>query len=487
MLARALLVWFSFAALILGMALFTQEMPFEWEAVSWSLLFAFPLGLSVLQGALGNAERFEYPNASFIILGLWVISMASSVIVDNPEAHLTFANSDLALLIGRWLFFLWCVVFVVVRGRVQVTATRIEPQLADMLALAFPILAALGYLVLSGRFSNYSGADLGIVKVGSSGAVAISIGQSTLLSLPGLLMLIALRANQLRPRRLATFAFFLTWPVLFLAGGRSQIGYAAGGCFFVARAVGLRFRPAVSIAIIAALPLVFFFMFTYRNALRESVTPMVTVSDFVDVAVDATSNVLADEELRYSAVTSYSENTKLRLWYGPQFYAVVDEWMDGGAGFHGSFLEGMIRIFPSWLFPGKNDIADQYNIEALLVRTGRFPDIDLGPTPWMQWLFELGFLGILFGGAFYGLLARWTDARFSRTGSLYEALFWLGMVSFMGTAEHTTDSLLIGARNSGAVIVAAMALGVVLRRLLPSSMSAEAEPELALSRPATRP
>ena len=474
MLTRAILVWLTFAFMLLGVALYSQDLPFELSALGLSFLFALPLAIATLQGALGSTDRYEYPSAGFFILGLWTLAMAPSFVVDNPEAHITFTYTTQAMWTGRWLYFLWGMLFVIGGGTITHERTLVMPKLVDMVAIAIPLTAALAYLIVAGRFSNYTGATVGTLELGSASSVAYSMAQSSLLAVPALLLLIATRADTTRPRLVARLLFLLSWPLLFLSGGRSQLAYAACGCFFVARSVGLRFRPIVAAGVIACTPVLFFLIFTYRSALHESTAPTLSLGDFMQVAVTTTGEVFSQRDARETALTSFSDNTKLRLWYGTQFFTVVDEWLDNGAGFHGTFLEGIIRSLPSWLFPGKNELADEYHIEGQLLRTGRFPDMDLGPTPWMQWLFELGLVGVCFGAVIYGRWASYIDRRMSKTNSLYESYFWIGMLLSTCSPEQTTDTMLIGARNIGALLIVAYLLGVFLHKVFPSNVQRSA-------------
>jgi hypothetical protein len=168
------------------------------------------------------------------------------------------------------------------------------------------------------------------------------------------------------------------------------LAYAVALCFYAARVLGVRFRTGFDAVVLIALSLTFFLVYNYRSALHSFEDELSTVSGFTSVALDSTQMIMSERGARQDALLSFSDNIKLRMWYGPQFFAVVDEWLAHGASLRGTFLDGAIRILPSWASENKNLIADDYKLEDALVRTGRFPDIDLGPLPWLQWLYELG-------------------------------------------------------------------------------------------------
>jgi len=467
MLMRSLAVWFVSAAVMLGLAVFTQDMPVSLDALAAALLLAAPLGMSTWLGALGTAGRLEWPNGSFVVLGLWSTTMAPSFVVDNPDARFIYDYSDDALWAGRWLFFLWCFVFLLVRGRVESKRVVVEPGFLDFTATVLPSLLAVMVLVATGQFSDYNRGAAGAYEAGGLISVMLSIAQ--LMVLPPILLMVALRAPGRRVRQLATVLFVLSWALLFLSGGRRPVLYAAGTCFFVARATGLRFKPSVALLVAAVLPLFFFLMFTYRNMLSASGTATASLSEYVNVAVDSTSQVVAaNEAARAEAVSGFATNTKERFWYGPQFFAVVDLWLDEGVEFQGTFLAGIIASLPSWLFPEKNEWATPYLLEEFLASTGRLPRTDLGPSAWLQFLFELGIPGIILGAVLWGWIARQAEARTSKTRSLQEQLFWTGVLAALGASEQTADAFVVGVRHLAALLVCTLALGFVLKRLFGS-------------------
>jgi len=469
MLIRALVVWCLFAWVLLVVALYAQDLPFEGPALGWAFVFAFPAALAVAQGALGRKGVFEYPSAIFVVLTVWIGTMAPSFVVDSPEAHFVFGYSDAAVTLGRWLFFLWCTIVAVVCGRASDESIRLEPRVFDVVAVVTPVAASLGYLMVSGQFSNYQRADFAQLRPqGGALAVATAIGTNVVLAIPGFLLLVFARARSTRLKVLARACFVLTWVILFLLGGRSPMAFAACVCFFVARRVGFKFRSGIAVSVAVALPVLFFLIFTYRNVLQSSNTRTTSIFDFMSVAADATGTIVTQEDARDAAVTQFSDNAKARLWYGPQFFVTADLWMDNGPALRGTFLAGVIQALPSWLSSTKNRLAESYSLEPILVQSGRFPDMDLSATPWLQWLYEFGLLGIVVGAVLYGLLVRWIDLRVARTKSVYEALFWLGMLTLIIGPESTTDAIVPIARNIGAMIGSAYLIVGILNRLFPT-------------------
>ncbi|HTU60716.1 MAG TPA: hypothetical protein VMF89_19825, partial [Polyangiales bacterium] len=117
---------------------------------------------------------------------------------------------------------------------------------------------------------------------------------------------------------------------------------------------------------------------------------------------------------------------------------------------------------PTLLMSDKIEVANDINFEVMMIQSQRFPDIDLAPTPWMQWLYELGILGLVLGALFYAWLARMIEYRISKTGSLYEILFWMGLFTSILPPEHTTDALALNARI---MLVHVLVIGLAARGL----------------------
>ena len=84
----------------------------------------------------------------------------------------------------------------------------------------------------------------------------------------------------------------------------------------------------------------------------------------------------------------------------------------------------MIGALPTFLVPDKAERAQIYAIEFDLAATGRFPLIDLAPTPWMHAVFDYGIIGLLLFACVYGFALRWLDRAFmTRTNDLVAVVF----------------------------------------------------------------
>jgi hypothetical protein len=80
------------------------------------------------------------------------------------------------------------------------------------------------------------------------------------------------------------------------------------------------------------------------------------------------------------------------------------------------------------------------------------------------------------GSLLYARLVRLIDRRVSATRSPYELLFWAALLSQVCSPEHVTDSLIVSARNIGAIILIALAVRFALQRVLLPALKTRRRP-----------
>ena len=470
MIARSLFVWLTFGLALFAVTVFTQEAEFDPTSFSLALLFASPIFLSVQLGGLGREanDRFRYPSVSFLVLSAWVLGVAPSLIVDAPESHVWFRFTDSSIPIARVFFVSWCTLFVLAAGRPAPDHIKLIAGRTHLITISSMSFLMILYLVRGGLFSAYRSTESAETLLPGSQAATVQILGGVLFSLlPALFLLIATQPRPGNPRTLAWIAFAVSWLALFLMASRTAVAVGVATCLLLGRKLNLRLNVTTLTTVGIGLPLVFVLMTTYREALRAS-EGSTNIGQYISVASDVTSS-LNVQERRANALEGFETNTRMRFWYGQQFCVVVDEWLDHGAALHGSLFSGVVRTIPTLIYPEKNQIANSMEFELALMALGKFPPIDLAPTPWMQWLFEFGLLGMLAGPIFYGLLARLIDKRLSHTGSLYEASFWLQLFALMFSPEHTTDMLALGARSMLIVITMFIAIDFAVDKLTAGS------------------
>ncbi|MET0385840.1 MAG: hypothetical protein ABW321_07770 [Polyangiales bacterium] len=478
MLLRALIATLVFAVALGQTALYAQSVELELEHIMWTLVFSLPIGLSVLLGSLGT-RRLEYPSLGLCALALWNFAIAPAFIVELPEMRYGIVYSLEAGVLGRWLFLVWCLVFAMAAGRAREEPVKLRVSGHEIVAIAVPIAIALVYQLMQGMFTAYQVTDKERVT-DTRIVIAACIGKNALVFLPGFFLLVASRVRQ-HPG-LVWFcrgAGAITVILLLLTGGRSGIAFSAALGFYYARSAGYRVSIVRSAVVLAAVPIAFLLVFAYRNAVQGSEEQVVLFSDLTSMASNSASDMIATGDSRDRALGDFSDNVRIRAAVGLQFFAVVENWLSHGAAFEWTFADGLIRVLPSYLFPGKNELAMNYGFEGALKRTGRVPDVDLAPTFWMQWLFEFGLAGLIIGAVFFGRLVRLVERRIGTTSSVFEVLFWGYVLSTICTVEVTTDILFLSMRDG--LVVVSLAYGisrliVLFTRSRGANGQAEAEP-----------
>lgn len=463
MIARVPLIWFAFSMLLLALGLFSQGEPFEPQHLGWSLLLSLPVGLAVLRGGLGEAghRELQYPSVPLMIVSAWILTVGPSLVFESQEARFFYHYSDASLTLARVFFFGWCLLFVLASRRPVTGMLNARPSLVDFVALSLFTLLLTSYLVRVGMFSSYRSEDHE-VAAGSAAAIAQTMGLPLFMQLPPLFLLIVLRM-QVRGALfyMVLAGFFGSWVLLFLLGSRTVLAVAVASCLLLCRYLGLRVRANVVLGLGIAMPVLVIMLMVYRNALANSEVDFTSVGQYLSVASEATFS-LDRADAQSDAVDLVTSNARVRLWYGQQFCVVIDEWLDQGASLRGTFLSGLLAALPTAIMSDKNALAAELAFEQQLHQTSRFPRIDLAPTPWMQWLFELGILGLLLGPLLYAGLASLIASRIGKTQSFYEVFFWLQIFFSILPAEHTTDWVALAARSA---LVLALVVGGLARVL----------------------
>lgn len=459
MIARVLFAWVAFSILLLLVALYSQGEPFELSHLGMAFALSVPVAVAVLRGGLGDSSEggLRYPSVALMVVSIWTLAVGPSLVAESQDARYLYYYSDAALALARTFFIGWCLLFTVAAGRPQLKTLSARPHFLDLVACTLIALLLVTVLMRSGSFSNYQARDVrGLMpQAGSTESIAIVMGTSLFALLPPLLLLMMSRIRGRTSQALAVFAVFLaSWALLFFLGSRTSLIVALAGCMLICRGLGMRLRAKVLVGLAAALPTVLVLILVYRSALSSTQSESITVGQLFSVASDATRS-LNEQEGQYDALNMVENNARVRLWYAQQFCVLIDLWLDEGAALRGTLFSNVIGALPTALMSNKNELATALNFELAILETHRYPEIDLAPMPWMQWLYELGLLGLVIGPLIYAWLARVIERRMSKTGSLYEILFWLGLFAAMLPPEHTTDSLVLNARS---VLVHALVL-----------------------------
>ena len=147
-------------------------------------------------------------------------------------------------------------------------------------------------------------------------------------------------------------------------------------------------------------------------------------------------------------VAQTRENLAVRWSHGPQFFAVVSNYLSRGAAWSDTWKKGVIGALPTLIVPDKAVRANEHAIEFDLVSTGRFPFVDLAPTPWLHAVFDYGVIGLAVCACFFGFALRWLDRAMAARPITWARWFVLTSVfSVLAVPETKLDTIVVALRE----------------------------------------
>jgi hypothetical protein len=166
------------------------------------------------------------------------------------------------------------------------------------------------------------------------------------------------------------------------------------------------------------------------------------------------------------------DNLSMRWSYGPQMFAAVSNYLERGPALSETWKESVIGAVPTLFLPDKAERAYVYGIEFDLVATGRFPPVDLAPTPWMHAVFDYGIIGLLLFACVYGVALRWLDRAFVTRPMTWSRWFFLSSAfSLLAIPDTKLDTALFSMRDP-ICVTALLAIGERVFQRAPSAVRA---------------
>ncbi len=446
---RSVCAWLLFAGVLLAVCALTNGDDLDSPMIARALVFSSPLLLLVARGHLG-ARSVSYPTVTLATLVLWELGLGPSMVTSALRAP-PFVYSEDAVLVGGFVFAAWWWVYAIVAG----PAPAVAPTPASATSKSVSRLPYFGIVALwafvtawsafRGHLSNYDQSEF---KVGGFDA-AVAFFYITLTPLmPSIAVLAWHRWESATRVPFAIGLIVAAMLVLFLSGGRSQFVYALLVIVILLRPLGAPFRLLWLGAALGTLNVLFIALIAYRTALQDTNR---AGSSFVKEVTAASSAVSAvsDPTSRAVARVNAQDNVKSRLAYAPQYFVAVSHVLARGANLSLTMMKAPLQVIPTVILPNKNALADEYDLENNLQASGSYPPIDLSPSPILEWVFDFGVFIAPFGGALFGLLARFVDGRLARSREISLAS-WILLGSIARTLqsfEGGTDGLLMGLRE----------------------------------------
>jgi hypothetical protein len=147
-------------------------------------------------------------------------------------------------------------------------------------------------------------------------------------------------------------------------------------------------------------------------------------------------------------VAQTRDNLALRWSHGPQFFAAVSNYLSKGPAWSDTWKEGVINTIPTLLVSDKAETANAYSLEFYLVETGRFPLIDLAPSPWLHAVFDYGVLGLAGFACLFGFALKWLDRAFVARPVTWARWFLLSSVfCILAMPETKLDTIIMNCRE----------------------------------------
>jgi hypothetical protein len=225
------------------------------------------------------------------------------------------------------------------------------------------------------------------------------------LALTPMLMPIALLVR-LRGSRVARVVGSVTLVVggaaLFVLSSRRLWVISIYLCLILAQACGRAVKKrflvaALVVGVMGTGPLVF----AYRVARQQSVG-----GSPIEEAWHAVTSYASNEEVREQASAANSGNLQVRMGISAILFGVTEHELACGPNLSPSPLEAAVLWVPSFIWPAKNDFAQEIDAKHEFAETARFPPGDMPVCPISEFIFQFGTLFAPLGGLAYGLVAR---------------------------------------------------------------------------------
>ena len=439
---RRLAVLFLYSAGPAVLAALTQDGPFNAESAAFAVLCALPFVLMSERGHLAFHGSAAYPSIPWIVLTCWVLYTVPSMIVVDQTARTQFDFDEAGIIWGRVLFLTWLWLCALVVGRSAGHPVRWRLNDSVFATLSILSLVLFTALVANGYLFAYLGLDSAIA--GSIDSVVAVVAEPFLKAMLGVYGLAFITRQP--GRAVAAAGFLATLGFVVASGVRNYLVIG-----IVALVCALRVtqkRPSFSLVAVGACAAVWLSVgvVAYRNALS------------FDPDLLRRSPLEALTSTDTGAITQTLENLATRLWYGPQFFAAVSNYLSSGPALSDTWKEGFINLLPTAIVPDKAVTAQTYAIEFELYETGRFPQVDLSPTPWMHAVFDYGAIGLVVFGIAYGLALRWVDrALIARPITWMRWFVFSCAVATLAIPEAKLDTLVVELREP--LIIAAVIVG----------------------------
>jgi hypothetical protein len=380
-----------------------------------ALVGAMPVGILAAYGHFGR-DRWELPTPGAFIFLFWLLGIGPALLAwtDYFASFLQFSPE--AVPWARIVTFVWFLLFALAMGPAPQRSEPAEDHVGQWVTFVTGLALwaiATSIAARNGGLSQYR-ATMAVNAVGGSDSAWEGIYNGMT---PLVLPLGVAAAAQARPllRALGVFAIAAGTAGLFVRSERREAVISVYLCLCMLRAYRVRLSwrstvPVIAIAWLLTGPVVTL----YR---RYQLEDAATTDNPVQQALAATLDFAGNAKARARASEESARNLRDRLGVSTLLFAMTDVAMHQGAHGSPSFLEPLVRMVPTVLWPEKNDVAAGLNAETQFRSLDGVPDMDCGPSPIAEFVFEFGLWAGVLGGIAYGLVCRLINATSARSAS----------------------------------------------------------------------
>ena len=413
------------------LAVFTQRGALTLEGLSFAVACALPFVVLAWWGHLSLNGKPAYPSLPWLVLTCWLVYVEPSMIIVSVDSEAMFDFDESGVFWGRIFFLIWLWLCAAIVGRAANRSVQWNLHRPEYIVLSTISLVLFWAAFTTGHLIFYMGLD--VPTAGSATSIV------TLLALMFLRVMVGVHSLALftgvTRRYVAAPLLLVTLLFAFTSASRSLL--ISSIMLLVAVLRFTEVRPTVRLlgtgaGVAVALLLL---VVVYRNQMASDrdafwSSPFAAMASSTDV------------------VAQTRENLAVRWSHGPQFFAVVSNYLSRGAAWSDTWKEGAIGALPTLIVPDKAARANEYVIEFDLVATGRFPFVDLAPMPWLHAVFDYGVIGLAVCACFFGFALRWLDRAMAARPVTWARWFVLTSVfSVLAVPETKLDTIVVALRE----------------------------------------
>jgi hypothetical protein len=410
----------------------------------------FPLALSspslwlASRGHFG-VNKWTFPSVPAQVYLVWNLGLLPSMAAAASHSLGQYHYQSEAKWVGASAFVVWFLGFALGAGKFQQTEQLISsssstlPKWGKFEAISLTLIliawvAAGAAAMDANALSSWTTATMTDFQ-GTGAGVGILFYWALIPIIPTMGVLFWIYGD-LCWRRIALILLGLGVPALVMYSNRRLFVYMGVLLLFILYRSGHQVRlkvllPSLIGAALLTGPLLWPIRMVVQNPdlVRSQANP-------IQMAGEGVIRYFTDPDFR-EITSSASQENQLggRFNYADTYLASVQWTLDNDPHLSPSFLFSLVGMIPTFIWPGKSDVAASLNIKRQFNSLGISNEPDFQMTPILEIYFQLGFAGVLLGGIFWGWMTRKLEQTSTLAMQSFEwAIVWasmyIGVMSF---------------------------------------------------------